>query len=170
MTSVTGALTTPTTNTTDLVTTRNQRYTTEDMTTSNYTKNTEPASGPQNEGGGDHPRWRPSQWPTAAVLGGIVLLALIGVVVVLLYRKKRQRDFHKRHKSSEERMGFIDADAENRRSDIALQLLQVTDLRILNSRRRLKTPSCRSFRVRMISTSWRSYKGLKSRETTSKVQ
>lgn len=97
------------------------------MTTSNYTKNTEPASGPQNEGGGDHPRWRPSQWPTAAVLGGIVLLALIGVVVVLLYRKKRQRDFHKRHKSSEERMGFIDADAENRRSDIALQLLQVTD-------------------------------------------
>lgn len=31
------------------------------------------------------------EWPTAAVLGGIVLLALIGVVVVLLYRKKRQR-------------------------------------------------------------------------------
>lgn len=119
------------TNTTDLVTSRDERYTTKDMTTSNYNKvstnNTEPASGPQNEGGEENTRWRPSQWPTAAVLGGIVLLALIGVVVVLLYRKKRQRDYHKRHKSSEERMGFIDAEAENRRSDIALQLLQVTD-------------------------------------------
>lgn len=119
------------TTTTDPVTTRDERYTTKVMTTSNYTwikpNNTDQASGPQNKGGEEPPRWRPSQWPTAAVLGGIILLALIGVVVVLLYRKKRQRDYHKRHKSSEERMGFIDAEAENRRSDIALQLLQVTD-------------------------------------------
>lgn len=31
------------------------------------------------------------EWPTAAVLGGIALLALLGIVVVLVYRRKRQR-------------------------------------------------------------------------------
>lgn len=115
-----------------MTTSRDDRYTTGDRTTSRYTSvnmnnNTIQASGPQNEGGSNQDRLRPSQWPTAAVLGGIILLALIGILVVLLYRKKRQRDYHKRHKSSEERVGFIDAEAENRRSDIALQLLQVTD-------------------------------------------
>nr|XP_022304315.1 uncharacterized protein LOC111111555 [Crassostrea virginica] len=51
----------------------------------------------------------------------------VGVVVVLVYRKRRQRDYQRRAKRSEEEIGFIDAEAENRRSDIALQLLQVTD-------------------------------------------
>ncbi|XP_062605454.1 uncharacterized protein LOC134267250 [Saccostrea cucullata] len=68
-----------------------------------------------------------SQLPTAAVLGGIVALIVICIVVVLVYRKNSQRKYKQRTRRSEEEVGFMDADVDNRRSDIAMQLLQVND-------------------------------------------
>ncbi|XP_062619315.1 uncharacterized protein LOC134280879 [Saccostrea cucullata] len=68
-----------------------------------------------------------SQLPTAAVLGGIVALIVICIVVVLVYRRNSQRKYKQRTRRSEEEMGFMDADVDNRRSDIAMQLLQVND-------------------------------------------